>query len=131
MKVLDRTLPALVVDDSRLMCEIMCRVLKQVGFAQCESTSEGIDAILKLKSKRYGLLLTDLQMNPISGIELIHSIWADREIPPLAVVLTSGNYQSMAKAISDSERELADIYILKPFTAEALNKKLSTVFGET
>ena len=130
MKVLDRSLPALVVDDSQLMCNIMSRVLKQTGFAQCESSTEGVDALLKLKTKRYGLLMTDLNMNPVSGIDLIHSIWSDREIPPIPIVLTSGDYQSIAKAIADSERELADVYILKPFTAESLNQKFVSVFGE-
>jgi len=130
MKVLDRSLPALVVDDSRVMGDIMCRVLKQAGFDECESTTEGVDALLKLKTKRYGLLLTDLNMNPVSGIELIRSIWSDREIPQIPVVLTSGNYQSIAKAIAGSETDLADVYILKPFTAETLNRKLVSVFDE-
>lgn len=130
MKVLDRDLPALVVDDSRLMCELMCRVLRQVGFAQAEYATEGVDALLKLRSQRYGLVLTDLNMNPISGIELIRLIWADREISTTPIVLTSGNHHSIAKAVVDAERELADVYILKPFTAEALDRKLKAVFGD-
>jgi len=130
MKVLDRTFPALVVDDSRLMCEVMCRILKQAGFAVCESATEAVDALEKMKSKRYSLLITDLNMNPISGADLIHLIWTDRDIIPTPIVLTSGNHQSLAKAISESDRELADIYILKPFSAESLDRKLKDVFGD-
>lgn len=130
MKVLDRKLPALVVDDSRVMCEIMCRILKQVQFVSCEFTTEGIDALLRLKSKPYGLLLTDLDMNPISGPELIRLIWADKEIPPIPVILTSGNTQSITRAVADSDRSLADAYLLKPFTADALDIKLRATFRD-
>jgi two-component system chemotaxis response regulator CheY len=130
MKVLDRVLPALIVDDSRTMCEIMSRVLGQIGFAEVEHATEGFDALFKLKAKRYGLLLTDLEMNPISGPDLIKLIWAEKEIPPLATILTSSNRHSIAKAVSDSERTIADIYILKPFTAEILDRKLRETFGD-
>jgi len=130
MKVLDRTLPALVVDDSRTMCEIMCRILKQAGFTDCDSATEAIDALAKLKSRRYGLLMTDLNMNPISGTDLIRLIWSDRDIAPIPTILTSGNHQGIGRAVVESERELADVYILKPFSAEALDRKLKDVFGE-
>ena len=130
MKVLDRTLPALVVDDSRTMCEIMCRILRQAGFQDCDSATEAIDALAKLKSKRYGLLMTDLNMNPISGIDLIRLIWSDRDIAPIPTILTSGNHQGVARAVIESEQELADVYILKPFSVESLDRKLKDVFGE-
>lgn len=131
MTTLDRNLPALVVDDSRVMGQIMCRVLKQIGFAQVDYVTEGLDALLKLRSARYGMALIDLNMNPISGTELIRLIWMDEEIPPLPVVLTSANHSNIAKAVADAERELADVYILKPFTAEALDRKLKAAFGES
>jgi two-component system chemotaxis response regulator CheY len=130
MTSLDRKLPALVVDDSRTMCGIMSRVLNQIGFATVDYATEGLDAILKLKSSRYGLLLTDLEMNPISGPDLIKLIWAEKEIPRIPAILTSSNRRSIAKEVSDSERSIADIYILKPFTAENLDRKLRETFAE-
>ena len=130
MKPLDRNLPALIVDDSRTMCGIMSRVLGQIGFTEVDQATEGLDAIFKLKAKRYGLLLTDLEMNPISGPDLIKMIWAEREIPPIPTVLTSSNRYSIAKTVADTERAIADIYILKPFTAEILDRKLRETFGD-
>jgi two-component system chemotaxis response regulator CheY len=130
MKSPDRTLPALVVDDSRTMCEIMSRVLRQIGFAEVEHATEALDAISKLTSKPYGLLLTDLEMNPISGPDLIKMIWAEKEIARMPTILTSSNRYSIAKTVSDTEGGIADIYILKPFTAEILDRKLHETFGE-
>lgn len=130
MKTLDRTLPALIVDDSRTMCGIMSKVLGQIGFADVDFATEGLDAISKLKSKRHGLLLTDLEMNPISGPDLIKMIWAEKEIPPVPTVLTSANRYNIAKTVADTERAIADIYILKPFTAEILDRKLRETFGD-
>jgi CheY-like chemotaxis protein len=129
-KELDRTLPAMVVDDSPVMCALMCRILKQAGFAASEFSTEAVDALSKLKSKRYSLLLTDLNMNPISGIDFIHLIWADRDILPIPVVLTSGDHHSIGKAVAEAARELADVYILKPFSAEALDRKLREAFRD-
>jgi two-component system chemotaxis response regulator CheY len=111
------------------MCEIICKILRQTGFTKPEYVTEGIDALQKLRSTPYGLLLTDLEMNPISGIELIKLIWADRDILPIPVVLTSANHKNMAKALGDAQRQMADIYILKPFTAESLDRKLHAAFG--
>jgi two-component system chemotaxis response regulator CheY len=108
----------------------MCRLLKQAGFSDCHSTTEAIDALAKLKSRRYGLLMTDLNMNPISGPDLIRLVWSDKDIPAIPTVLTSGNHQSVARAVIESDQELADIYILKPFSAETLNRKLQEVFGD-
>ena len=129
-KALDRNLPALVVDDSRVMCGLMCRILQQCGFLDCEFCTEAVEALSKLKSKRYSLLMTDLNMNPISGIDLIRLIWADRDILPIPIVLTSANHQSIARAVADSDRELADVYILKPFSHEALDRKLRDAFDD-
>lgn len=131
MRVLDRRLPVLVVDDSRVMCEIMCRILKQAGFEATEYTTEAIDALVRMKSKVYGLLLTDLDMNPISGVELIRLIWTDNEIPPTPTILTSANRQNIARAVAESERGLADAYLLKPFTADVLDMKLKASFLES
>jgi two-component system chemotaxis response regulator CheY len=130
VKMLNRSLPALIVDDSRVMCEIMCKILKQVGFGQVEYTTEALEALSRLKAKRYGLLLTDLQMNPISGIDLIRLIWADSEIPAIPTIVTSADRVDIARTLIDAEREMADAYVLKPFTAETLHRKLSEVFGE-
>jgi len=69
-------------------------------------------------------------MNPISGTDLIRLIWSDRDIAPIPTILTSGNHQGIGRAVVESERELADVYILKPFSAEALDRKLKDVFGE-
>lgn len=130
MQTLDRTLPALIVDDSRTMCGIMSKVLTQIGFTEVDFATDGLDAIAKLTSKRHGLLLTDLEMNPISGPDLIKMIWAQKEIPPVPTVLTSANRHSLAKTVADTERAIADIYILKPFTAEILDRKLRETFGD-
>jgi two-component system chemotaxis response regulator CheY len=130
MKALDRTLPALIVDDSRTMCGIMSKVLGQIGFTEVDSATDGLDAISKLKSRRHGLLLTDLEMNPISGPDLIKMIWGEKEIAPVPTILTSANRYSIAKTVADTERAIADIYILKPFTAEILDRKLRETFGD-
>jgi hypothetical protein len=57
-------------------------------------------------------------------------IWADRDILPIPTILTSGNHQGIARAVVEAERELADVYILKPFSAEALDRKLRDTFQE-
>ena len=76
-----------MVDDDRDACELFATVLRQAGYA-AEAVVNGFEALARAKAVRPDLVLTDLQMPGMSGIELIHGLHAiDRDLP---VVLTTG-----------------------------------------
>ena len=87
----------LVVDDFATMWKIMRKLLKQLDFTNVEDADDGATAIEKLKADNYDFVITDLNMPQITGLELLKSIRADKnmkEIPLLMVTAEAPNLTS-------------------------------------
>jgi two-component system, chemotaxis family, chemotaxis protein CheY len=121
-------MPVLVVDDSRVTCELVMKILRAIGFRENQFRLGGAEALPELRSLRYGLLLTDLEMSPMSGVDLIKCIRSDKYISALPVVLMTGNRSEAARMTLQHVVSDADIHILKPFTPDTLIKKLESKF---
>jgi two-component system chemotaxis response regulator CheY len=121
-------MPVLVVDDSRVNCEIVQKILRAIGFRETQSRLGAADALPELRSLRYGLLVTDLEMSPMSGVDLIKCIRSDKLISTLPVVLMTGNRSEASRMTLQQEVSDADIHILKPFTPDVFLKKLELKF---
>jgi two-component system chemotaxis response regulator CheY len=131
LQMLDRSLPVLVVDDSRTMCAIISKITNQVGFEDVDAVYTGLDALAQLRKRTYGLLIVDWEMSPMSGPDLIMRIRSDKTLPAAAIILTTANHQWVADMVKSQTTSGADIHILKPFTAEGLAKKLADRFPES
>lgn len=127
-RVLNRALPVLVVDDSPTACKIIAKIFQTVGFAETDCCHEGADVLSKLRGRKYGLLVTDLEMAPVSGLELIRHVRSEASLSSLPIVLTTGNLQWIKQMISGYERSGAEVHILKPFTSNDLARKLDEAF---
>ncbi len=68
---LDPSMPILVVDDYQTMVRIIRNLLKQLGFENVDDAADGTSAIAKMRDKRYGLVISDWNMEPMSGFELL------------------------------------------------------------
>jgi two-component system, chemotaxis family, chemotaxis protein CheY len=68
---LDLSTPVLVVDDYQTMVRILRNLLKQIGFNDVDDASDGQAALEKLRSKKYGLVISDWNMAPMTGYELL------------------------------------------------------------
>lgn len=130
LQMLDRSLPVLVVDDSRTMCAIISKIVNQIGFKDVDAVYTGLDALAQSKKKTYGLIIVDWEMSPMSGPDLIMRIRSDKTLPTATIVLTTANHQWVADMLKSQTTSGADIHILKPFTPEALAKKLADTFSE-
>lgn len=122
-------MPALVVDDSRVNCEIVAKIIKGVGFSEAKYCLSGAEALSELRTLRYGIVITDLEMTPMSGLDLINCIRNDQMIRTIPVVLMTGNEKEVARMVLQHEVSKADIHVLKPFTPDTLATKLSTKFS--
>jgi two-component system, chemotaxis family, chemotaxis protein CheY len=116
------------VDDSRVNCEIVARILRMIGFKDVDVCLSAADSLGSLRSLRYGVLVTDLEMSPMSGVDLIRCIRADKLINTLPVVLMTGNKAEAGRMALQGEISDADIHILKPFKPETLLEKLHWKF---
>ena len=76
----DKSTPILVVDDYKTMVRIVRNLLNQLGFANVDDASDGASALAKLRAKRFGLVISDWAMEPMSGLELLQAMRADPDL---------------------------------------------------
>jgi two-component system chemotaxis response regulator CheY len=117
-------LDVLIVDDSAAIRKILHRVLLQadVLIGKVHEASDGNEALEKLKTEKVGLILSDINMPNMDGIEFLTRIKADKAFKsvPVLMVTTEG---SQAKVLQALELGAAG-YVKKPFTADQIKEKL-------
>ena len=116
----------LVVDDSSLMRGFAKSSLKQLKLNNVTETEDGVEAMAELKKEKYDLILSDLYMPNMDGLELLKAVRNDRDLKniPFIIMTIKEKKGSLIEAL---EAGLND-YLIKPVTANALSKKLSKVF---
>ena len=75
----DLSMPILVVDDYSTMIRIIRNLLKQIGFENVDDASDGSAALAKMQGKRYGLVISDWNMEPMTGYDLLKEVRASPE----------------------------------------------------
>jgi len=125
---IDRNMPVLVVDDYQTMAQIIRNLLKQLGFTSVDEASDGSAALDMMRQKQYGLVLSDWQMEPMTGYELLHEVRADDRLAatPFIMVTAEARTEKMIAA----KKAGANNYIVKPVNAATLKSKIDAVFGE-
>jgi len=125
---IDLSMAILVVDDFATMSRIMRGLLHQIGFQSVDAVCGGASALEKLRTGKYRLVISDWNMEPISGYDLLQEIRADAALAETRFIMVS--------AVSSPEHVLAarhagaDGFIVKPFTAAALKAKIDWVFAK-
>jgi len=115
----------LVVDDSKTMTAIVFRILKDANYAKVDCVHDVASALAALRQKEYDLVITDWQMEPISGIELTKLIRADARLSKLRIILITGLHGKEDEAWLDG----ADGYLTKPFEPQELTQKVEDVLS--
>lgn len=115
----------LVVDDFPTMRRIVKNLLKQLGFENVDEAENGEDALKKLRSSEYGLVVSDWNMPVMEGIELLKNIRSDPQLKdiPFLMVTAEAEKEKVIEAIKAG----VDNYIVKPFTGEVLKEKLEKI----
>jgi two-component system chemotaxis response regulator CheY len=127
MASIDFGMPVLIVDDYKTMLRIIRNLLKQLGFQNIEEASDGNQALKKLRDKRYGLVISDWNMRPMMGMELLRQVRSDTHLDEVPfVMIAAENKAENAKA---ARRAGANAYLVKPFNAVTLKTNLTSVIG--
>ena len=123
----DKSTPILVVDDYQTMVRIVRNLLHQLGFAEVDDAHDGASALAKLRAKRFGLVISDWAMEPMSGLELLQAMRADRKLATLPFIMITA--ENRRDRVALAEQAGANAYIVKPFNAEALRERIARVMG--
>ena len=116
--------PILIVDDESEMRSALCHALTRSGFS-VESAAGGTEALLKLKKTSISLVITDLKMPEMSGMEVLGA--AKKIVPGIPVIVITA-YGSIHNAVEAMQAGAAD-YLLKPFSFETLETTVKKVLG--
>jgi two-component system chemotaxis response regulator CheY len=121
-------LNVLIVDDMHTMRHIMKNVLKQLGFTHIFEAENGQEAFAQIEPHKIELIISDWNMPVMSGLDFlkkVRSTPATKHVPFL-MVTAEGEKDHVSAAI----REGVNNYIVKPFTAELVKKKLEMIFNK-
>lgn len=124
----DKNMQILVVDDFNTMRRIVRNLLNQLGFNNIDEAEDGDSALAKLSSKPYQLVLSDWNMEPKSGIDLLKEVRAKDQYKTLPFILITA--ESKVENIVEAKNAGVSSYIVKPFNAKTLKEKLVQVIGD-
>lgn len=115
----------LVVDDSPTMRRIVCKALQDSGFTEVEEVDNGQVACDQLDAAPVDFVITDWNMPEMGGLELTRWIreHASLAATPVLMITTRGMRDDVIAAMQAG----VDGYIVKPFTAEILRKKIEHI----
>ena len=124
----DLSMPILVVDDYNTMIRIIRNLLKQLGFEDIDDANDGTAALSKLRGKRYGLVISDWNMEPMTGYEPLKEVRGDPGLSKTPFIMVTA--ESKTENVIAAKKAGVNNYIVKPFNAQTLKTKIEAVFAE-
>ena len=124
----EMTMPILVVDDYKAMIRIIRNLLKQLGFEDIDDAADGTEALEKMKQRRYGLVISDWNMEPMTGYELLREVRADDKLKGTPFIMVTA--ESKTENVIAAKKAGVNNYIVKPFNAATLKGKIAAVLGD-
>ncbi|WP_150524660.1 MULTISPECIES: response regulator [Roseibium] len=125
---LDLQMPVLVVDDYKTMIRIIRNLLKQLGFEDIDDAADGTEALEKMKQRKYGLVISDWNMEPMTGYELLKQVRADSGLSKTPFIMVTA--ESKTENVIAAKKAGVNNYIVKPFNAQTLKGKIEAVFSD-
>jgi two-component system, chemotaxis family, chemotaxis protein CheY len=123
----DLSMPILIVDDYNTMVRIIRNLLRQLGFMDIDVASDGSAALTKMQGKDYALVISDWNMEPMTGIELLKTIRSDPQLKATPFIMITA--ESKTENVIAAKRAGVNNYIVKPFNVDTLKSKIEAVFG--
>jgi two-component system chemotaxis response regulator CheY len=124
----DVSMPVLVVDDYNTMIRIIRNLLKQLGFDDIDDASDGSVALAKMRTRHYGLVISDWNMEPMTGYDLLQEVRADPRLAETPFIMVTA--ESKTENVIAAKKAGVSNYIVKPFNAQTLKTKIDSVFPD-
>jgi two-component system chemotaxis response regulator CheY len=118
----------LVVDDYNTMRRILRNLLSQIGFNNVEEAEDGSTGLRKMRERSFGLVISDWNMQPMSGLEFLKEVRSDGQLKETPFIMITA--ESKTENVVAAKAAGVSNYIVKPFNADTLKKKIEAVLGE-
>ena len=122
------SMPVLVVDDYNTMVRIIRNLLKQIGFEDVDDANDGATALAKMRARKCGLVISDWNMEPMTGYELLKEVRADPALGQVPFIMVTA--ESKTENVIAAKKAGVNNYIVKPFNAQTLRTKIESVFPD-
>jgi len=127
--VIDLSMPVLLVDDQMTMIRIIGNLLKQLGFVNVDDANSGAAALSKMRAKRYGFVISDWHMDNMSGYDLLKEVRSDPTLKQTPFILVTA--ETKVDNVIAARKAGVNTYLIKPFDAQTLKKKIESVFASS
>jgi len=124
---LDLSMPILIVDDYATMIRIIRNLLGQIGFENVDDAADGSGALTKLRARKYALVISDWNMEPMTGYDLLREVRGDPALAQTPFIMVTA--ESKTENVIAAKKAGVNNYIVKPFNAQTLQNKIETVFA--
>ena len=124
---IDQAMNILIVDDYKTMLRIIRNLLKQIDFNNVQEASDGTEALAKLRAGSFGLVISDWNMAPMTGLQLLQEVRADGRLKSLPFIMITA--ESKTENVVAAKQAGVSNYIVKPFNAETLRGKIEKVMN--
>jgi len=124
----DVSIPILIVDDYNTMIRIIRNLLRQLGFEQIDEANDGTMALAKMRTRNYGLVISDWNMEPMTGYDLLREVRADPNLATTPFIMITA--ESKTENVIAAKKAGVNNYIVKPFNAATLKTKIEAVFPD-
>jgi two-component system chemotaxis response regulator CheY len=119
----------LLVDDSKTMLRVLRNLLLQLGFGMIDEATDGAMAFDMIEKKKYDLVISDWNMEPMSGLDLLRKIrFSQTGFRNVRFILVTA--ENRVENIVAAKEAGVSNYIVKPFTEEVLKTKIYTVMKD-
>jgi two-component system, chemotaxis family, chemotaxis protein CheY len=119
----------LVVDDLEIIRRGIKLQLNKIGFSNVDTAEDGLEALTKLRtSNDYGLVISDLSMRGMNGLDLLRSVRSDADTRDLQFLMVTG--ENDPKHVMAAKDAGVTDYVLKPFSADTLRKRVEAILGQ-
>ncbi len=123
----NKEMEILIVDDYATMRRIMKNLLIQLGFRNVSEVADGGDALGKLRVKAAGLVISDWNMEPMTGLQLLKEVRSDAKLKDLPFIMVTA--ESKTDNVIAAKQAGVSNYIVQPFNAETLTTKMQSAIG--
>jgi two-component system chemotaxis response regulator CheY len=125
--MIDKSMNVLIVDDYKTMLRIIRNLLKQIDFNNVDEARDGGEALGKLRTGNCGLVISDWNMAPMTGLQLLQEVRADAKLKATPFIMITA--ESKTENVIAAKQAGVSNYIVKPFNAETLREKIEKVLG--
>jgi len=123
----DKNMTILIVDDYKTMLRILRNLLRQLDFHNIEEATDGSMALQKLRQQKFDFVISDWNMEPMTGIQLLREVRSDDSLKHLPFIMITA--ESKSENVIAAKQAGVSNYIVKPFNAETLKNKMASVLG--